>query len=355
MSLKRDQAPRRTDSIKRTIVVLLTGGTILYGFILGAVYLRSSGFELSKFLKNAVSPEPEEASSLLPEGESLEKTGAAHTLPRLDDIPLDVPPFDAPQAPFESASTPSAETNDDPLPPPPTVPGVVMLSRMTPIKCWDNRGFEQSAADCDALNALARRTEENLTLLENCRTEILGAGAMGVLALYAEADFVRNRMTFWPGTASTLRYADRVAECLTERWREPRFSKLPHRFDRYRMKAAVRFEGSYHAAPAPPGTVAVHSVITASQAERLETAAENAVEVTVARDRVRVRKAPVDGEIIGFISTGQRVKLLQVTDEWCSVKTKRGNVGWMVCWGLDLQPNKDTDATAPSQEAKKNQ
>ena len=347
MGMTPAQTPRArpSDRRRRTIVRLLTFGAILYGLIFGAIYLWSSGFDVMALLKKVLGDTSETAAEPLP-GSALEE--ASHTLPPLDDIPLDEP-----QSALDPlVPVPPSEPSTDPLPPVPPVPGVVMLTRMTPIKCWDSRGFEQDVASCDPLHALARRAEVNLALLEACRTEILGAGAMGTLALYAEADFIRNRMTFWPGIASTLRHADRVADCLTERWREPRFSELPHRFERYRLKASVRFEGAYHAAPSSSSS-ATPAVITASQAERLENAVENAREVAVARDRVRVRKAPVDGEIIGFISTGRRVKLLQVTDEWCLVKTKRGNVGWMVCWGLDLSSEGDTDE--PSQAAKKNQ
>jgi uncharacterized protein YgiM (DUF1202 family) len=80
--------------------------------------------------------------------------------------------------------------------------------------------------------------------------------------------------------------------------------------------------------------------------------------VPVVRSRVRVRKAPVDGEIIGFISAPQKVRLIDREGEWCLVKTKRGNVGWMVCWGLGLgqgatkKPSEEgtteKDAKAPS-------
>ena len=56
----------------------------------------------------------------------------------------------------------------------------------------------------------------------------------------------------------------------------------------------------------------------------------------VTRDRVRVRLTPVDGHMLGKISSGSRVFLLEQKDDWCRVRTGRGNVGWMVCWALDL-------------------
>ena len=58
--------------------------------------------------------------------------------------------------------------------------------------------------------------------------------------------------------------------------------------------------------------------------------------VAVIKDRVRVRKSPIDGEILGLISSGNRVLLVEEVDGWCHVKTRRGNEGWMVCWALAL-------------------
>jgi uncharacterized protein YgiM (DUF1202 family) len=66
--------------------------------------------------------------------------------------------------------------------------------------------------------------------------------------------------------------------------------------------------------------------------------------VNVARTHMLVRKKPVDGEILGKISSPSRVTLIERNGDWCRVFTARKNIGWMACWGLDLG---DVKAGAP--------
>jgi uncharacterized protein YgiM (DUF1202 family) len=58
--------------------------------------------------------------------------------------------------------------------------------------------------------------------------------------------------------------------------------------------------------------------------------------VDVIKDRVRVRKKAVDGEIIGKISSGNQVRLIGKKGAWCNVVTPNNNEGWMICNALSL-------------------
>lgn len=335
------QKTRPSGGGKRRIATLLVVVGLLYAAGLIGLFAYSSGFKLNAFLFGTEGGEADAALSA--DGASgieltLNPPENEKKLPPLDDAP----PQDAtlsPDFPLDSIhtalersteTTKAAEPDIKPIP----IAGVRFTSRIAPIKCWDQRGFEYRAAECDTLGELALLAEHHLDMIESCRTETTNAGNTGRFALFAEADFVRNRFSIWPGTASTLRDADKIADCVTDRWRALPFTSVSHRFSRYRMKGVVQFEGVRLPSSSP-------IAITPSRSVELEKAAADAKEVTVSRDRVRVRKSPVSGEIIGFISTGQRVKLIEVTDEWCLIKTKRGNLGWMICWGLDLQQQQE--------------
>ena len=326
---------------KRAVATLLLSVALLYAAILAGVYLYASGKDIRTVL---FGNDASEKDVVLSAGDEmiLEPVQTVrendNRLPPLEEGAADEFPTES-NLPITLQAAPSPEKSTprpmQPEPPPVPVPGVAFSSKLSPIKCWDQRGFEYASEDCDALGRLSKLAEYHLDMIEGCRAEIDGTGNAGTFAVFAEADFVRNSITLWPGTASTLRGADKIAECVTERWRSLPFLNVPHRFVRYRLKGTVRFDGALRRATEP-------MTVTPSRVIDLQKAAEDAKEVTVSRDRVRVRKSPVSGEIIGFISTGQKVKLIEVTDEWCLVQTKRGNVGWMICWGLDLQASTES-------------
>jgi hypothetical protein len=102
-----------------------------------------------------------------------------------------------------------------------------------------------------------------------------------------------------------------------------------HQQSRYRLRLDITFGRERRL------VTQVASVDTTAR-EETKKALANAKTVKVVKTRVRVRKAPVDGEIIGFVSTPAAVSLIEQKGDWCLVKTKRENIGWMVCWALAL-------------------
>lgn len=346
-SLNQTDAPaeKRSGRGKRAAIALLAGLALLYLCVFAGIYLWSSGFNLKAFLFRDKHDDEQPLASIPRETELTADTAAPkknNVLPPLDEA-ADNDDLFSPALPASTITSPPAEPakpSQARTAPAPEVPGVSFASRPAPVKCWDARGFEHGSSTCDLPAELLRATKRNLNVWESCRVDISGASNTGTLVFFAEADFVKNMMNIWPAYASTLRSADRVAECINEKLRKLPLTTGAHRFSRYRLKGAVRFESPRRAArekTVDTSLIARSRHLEKAAAETLEKTVSEAKEVPVVKDRVRVRKAPIDGEIIGFISTGQRVKLLEVTDEWCLVKTKRGNVGWMICWGLDLQ------------------
>jgi hypothetical protein len=336
-----NKAPSRSIE-KRGLSMLVAGVLVLYGFIFAFIYIWKSGTDVTAlFFDNSAASMPV-SDNVSADNAPIDETavgsvGLAESqddeiLPPLDDgTPFssenDLPPLFPIHQQTPIPSTWFIDASAEP------VPGVSFTSVLLPIKCWDDRGFEFGAEECDEPGQLAKFATLRLADWEQCRTEVSSEANLGSITVFAEADFVRNRFSIWPGTTSTIRSADRIAECVTSRWHSFPLSALSHRYNRYRMKGAVRFD-----AVRRNQSVAAASLVTPGKTDELLKAAASAQEVTVARDRVRVRKSPVDGEIIGFISTGQKVKLIQVTDDWCLIKTGKGNIGWMICWGLDLAP-----------------
>ena len=343
-----EKPKKKKRSDKRGWRALLVFVLLFYAALFAGIYVFAGGVDWRRALFGgtyaaALSKERTSSSAQVPEETPI--------LPPLDDLPRDEwSPPPSISLPTPSAASSTEKTPAASLPPPKAIPGVNFVSKLLPIKCWDDRGFEYSADKCDALRELARLIEANLDMVDGCRTELTDAANTGSLAAFAEVDFVRNRFTLWPGTASTLRSADRIAECATDRFQTLSLEALPHQFVRYRIKGAVRFSMVRPGAVVSGISVEADHILPSRTAE-FEKAAETAEEVAVSRERVRVRKTPVSGEIIGFISAPQRVKLLQIADEWCLVKTGRGNVGWMICWGLDL-PGQAPPPTSQTQNQK---
>jgi hypothetical protein len=225
--------------------------------------------------------------------------------------------------------------------------GISLDPPLTPLGCWDSRGFEHEADKCDSLFALNQVLKSKLDLFLTCRDRLDASTASGKMTFYLEADFIRDAMSFWVDSGAGLKNKADIVTCVAEALKGLSIQKLPHRHARYRMKGQVRFEGARgQAANIPTGSAPANQIAM----EKLEKALATAKEVAVVKERVRVRKSPVDGEIIGFISQPAKVQLLEKSDEWCLVKTKRGNVGWMVCWGLSAEtspPSPAADAGSP--------
>ena len=201
-------------------------------------------------------------------------------------------------------------------------------------KCWDTEGRERHAEACDRLPKLEQRIDDRMATIGSCKKEFSGAGTAGLLDLMIEIDIRTDLVSVWNGVDSTLPFANPTVGCVAKALRHMPLSALAAPFERYQMETTIEFkrpEKQTHEQP-------VHHA-TEDLAADLRIAGIPAV---VKNDKVRVRKSPVDGEIIGLISAGNTVSIIEQTmkddAEWCRVLTPRKNIGWMVCWSLERHP-----------------
>lgn len=226
--------------------------------------------------------------------------------------------------------------------------GISLDKPLTPLRCWDARGFEYKADKCDSLYALNQLLKSKLNLFTACRDALKDNQTSGRITFFAEVDFLRNATSFWRENTTGAQNRGEILSCVSEQFASISLKNLPHRHSRYRLTGQVRFEGSRQTTL---GTAAGKTRTTSKAAiAKLEKALAAATEVEVTKERVRVRKSPVDGEIIGFISYPAKVKLVEKSDDWCLIKTKRDNVGWIVCWGLAADETKTENPKAEKAE-----
>jgi hypothetical protein len=250
-----------------------------------------------------------------------------------EDLPAVGEEIDAVDETIESISDEKGEmpppAKRAPVVPPGKIPlGVRAAKGLRCIKCWDKKGVEHVGEKCDQPSVLAERFQERLYVIEKCRQQTVGAYAFGTLDLGVEVDFSTGSVSFWNGPDSELRGATQMLACI-----RPELAGLPldgikREFVRYQASLVVQFLKAQ----------SVERVVTTRPNESLEDLVNDGRIVNVVRARVRVRKAPVDGEILGMLSAPSRVTLIEQDGDWCRVLTPRKNIGWMVCWGLGLDP-----------------
>jgi hypothetical protein len=220
-------------------------------------------------------------------------------------------------------------------------PGVRIGGKVAAGKCWDNTGIQYAEKDCGDMTGLFKLIEERLYLFDGCRKDVAGENLLGQLNLGIEFDFDREKISLWNTSASTLRRAPEVVTCIKSAIEGLSAVGLEPLFNRYQYTFSVLFEGSrprtaakskQAAAPEPGESVHPRKTVEFPLGRF-----GDGRFVMVTRDRVRIRAEPVDGHMLGKISSGSRVFLLDQQEEWCQVRTRRGNVGWMVCWALDLK------------------
>lgn len=217
------------------------------------------------------------------------------------------------------------------VPAAPIPPGVYLQNKTEILKCWDSAGLQHSRAACGHTDRLNSSLSERLYIVDRCRREVSGDAARGLLNIGMEVDCASGRISFWNLPKTDIQGANGISLCLTKELIGFPLGELEGRFSRYWVDFTVSFGIEKRHEAEANDTKPVEAL---SRSQELDFAA--ARRVNVARDRVRVRKKPVDGEILGFIGSGKSVLLLGNNGEWCHVKTTRGNVGWMVCWGLDI-------------------
>jgi hypothetical protein len=210
------------------------------------------------------------------------------------------------------------------VPPGKTPDGVSLDGGAFVLKCWGDDGVEIAGDGCDRLDLLEKRFSTRLYVIDECRRKAAGETASGKLSVAAEVDFQKAAVSFWNGASSDIREATAIGTCLRERLAGLPLGGIEHRHARYRLFFTVLFGDA--AAKKQEAEAAKAAAFVAGKG-RL---------VNVVKDRVRVRKAPLDGEILGRVGSGSQVRLLEQKEDWCHVITPNRNEGWMTCDALEL-------------------
>lgn len=285
---------KRNSGTKEIIKVLILA---LFSFIVG--------FALIFFFLRPSSPEvnPDE---LPPDG--------LRTPARTEDTP------DTPVAPSNPARS-TATT----VPPGETPDGISQNGEPHYLKCWDKTGIENDGAKCDRLLKLENRFTERLYVVNECKNEKAGDSATGKLVVASEVNFDTQSVSFWNGAASDILRASDIGDCLRNKLAGIPLAAIDHSFSRYRIYFSVEFGSD---APVTKGmNFADGPSAPPPGSGRM---------VDVVKDRVRVRREPVDGSPIGMISSGNKVRLLKQQNDWCNIVTPNNNEGWMICSALQL-------------------
>ncbi len=225
-------------------------------------------------------------------------------------------------APVESdtgaaGGTPEVPDQGDALPevPPGRTPaGVTLDGSGFYLKCWDASGSELPGESCDKLSVFEKRVSTRLYVVDKCKKAHAGDSAKGKLSLGVEVDFTKRALSYWNGASSDLPSAASVAKCLRTELAGLPIDGFDHKYEKYRVFFTVMFgEAQGTVTKPPPGQGKIKTVVM---------------------DRVRVRKTPVTGDVIGHISSGNKVRLLDKKDDWCHIITPNNNEGWMTCEAL---------------------
>lgn len=226
----------------------------------------------------------------------------------------------------------SAPTGDDGSVPPAKEPppSILLPGPMDVSRCWTSQGVEVSATLCDDLPVLKDALTQRLHIVAKCRDELAGQGAYGDIVLGIEVDYSRGALSFWKAPKTDIRNAEEIVSCIKEKLESLSPVKEAAQYSRYMIFVPIRFPSPAELAEQLLAEERAGRVTEAGEGER----PDNVVRVT--RDNVRLRTAPVDGDVKGTVSAPEEVLLLDEESGWCLVVTAREEKGWMVCWGLDL-------------------
>ncbi|MCK9460483.1 MAG: hypothetical protein M0R80_12670, partial [Proteobacteria bacterium] len=278
-------------------VLVLALVSFLAGFALVLVFLRQPS--------DTAEDEPQPAAAAAP----------AATQAAEQPAPLAPPPATGGYGPQDAGPAPAAagaaSEGDAPpeVPPGKTPDGMALDGEAFYLKCWDDAGVERKGADCDRLEVFEKRFSTRLYVVDKCRIEAASASAEGKLSVASEVDFQASRVSFWNAPSTDLPNAAQIGSCLRGALAGLPIQGIEHKHARYRIFFTIQF-----------GKGAVKKVAQeAKPADAKPTDAPAAGKgklVTVTKDKVRVRKTPVDGEIIGKIGQGNQVRLLKQKEGW---------------------------------------
>lgn len=308
------------DKIEVVKILLLMTFSFLLGFALVIIFLKPSsgdkptatesreqGEELAT--EQAPSPPPPNSSSYAPpppsDRQEVEPAPVA-------DSPDDVVEEDEQNLSDQGTVPPT-------VPPGRTPPGVALDGDGFYIKCWDKEGREHPGNACDRMSTFEKRFATRLYVVDECRKASLGEEATGKLSLGVELDLSSMTLSYWTGPSTEIPGGNKIATCLRTKLAGLPIHGLTHEYDRYRMFFTVLFGNPQGKKQEKPTREVVAKKGTARQ---------------VVKDRVRVRKTPIDGEIIGKINSGNQVQFLSQKGDWCQVLTPNNNRGWMICDAL---------------------
>ncbi|MCP4599698.1 MAG: SH3 domain-containing protein [Proteobacteria bacterium] len=314
--------PQKGDKIEVVKVLVIAVISFLLGFALVILFLR-----------------PTHPSSGVKSREAPSETSIVSSNERI--VPTNEParqgyaPKDSPSkgyAPDLSASSTKPadedgefhEGNAPPeVPPGKTPQGVSVDGLGFYLKCWDENGQEHPGGSCDRLRVLEKRFSTRLYVIDRCKKRHASNEDEGKLSLGMEVDFEKMALSFWNGASSSVKNAAKITTCLRGELAGLPIHGFDHKYSRYRIFFTVIFGKAVEKGDPTPGSAA------ASKPPRKKGKLKEVI-----KDRVRVRRTPKDGEVIGKISTGNQVQLLEKKQGWCRVITPNNNEGWMICDAL---------------------
>ncbi len=317
------KGPAKGDRIEVVKVLIIAIVSFVLGFALVIIFLRPS------------SPSINDDTVALPEETPTVPAPTPPSGPAPADHPTAAryaPPGGGGYAPEPSAAPAGAaeasggspDEGDAPpeVPPGRTPEGVMLDGTGFYLKCWDSAGTEHPGSACDRLRVLEKRFSTRLYVVDRCKQKY-APRAEGKLSLGLEVDFDKRALSYWNGASSDLDGASKVATCLRTELAGLPIHSVDHKHARYRIFFTVLF-----------GKAAEKASGKATTAATSKPPAGKGKLVNVVKDRVRVRRAPVDGDIIGKISSGNQVRLIEKKAGWCHVITPNKNEGWMTCDAL---------------------
>lgn len=316
---KRNTAPEKGDKVEVIKVLLLMVFSFLLGFALVILFLKPSGTALETPSEDTVYLATH-GHAAQPENPKPEKSVGQYA-PSQPSIPQ---PSGAPSVlntPSDEEKQASAREGDAPPPVPPgrTPDGVSLDGKGFYIKCWDRNGNEHPGNACDTIEIFEKRLSTRLYVVDECLKGILGKDVSGKLSLGVELDLVAGSLGFWTGPSSDIPNVEKIAPCLRDKLAGLPIHGFDHANERYRIFFTVVFGDQKN---------------QKKEIVSREIRAKKGSVVQVIKDRVRVRTKPVDGEIIGKISSGNQVQLISKENGWCQIITPNNNQGWMICDAL---------------------